>query len=92
MGISEQIQTFELEPTSLKRGEGLISMLQRMLEGKIGGEGEGGGSGMGGGCTNLNSDGVDLSFKLRSPSKIMLDINAGWLDKKIKIYITLEVL
>jgi len=92
VGISKQIHTFELEPTSLKRGEGLISVLQRMLEGKIGGEGKGGGSGMGGGCTNLNSDGVDLSFKLCSLSKITFDINAGWLDKKIKIYITLEVL
>ena len=37
----------ELEPTSLKRGEGLISGLRPELEGEVGGEGEGGGSGMG---------------------------------------------
>jgi len=49
VGISKQIQAFELEPTSLKRGEGLISVLKRVLEGEIGGEGEGGGGGMDGG-------------------------------------------
>jgi hypothetical protein len=57
-----------------------------VVEDEIGGEGEGGGGGMGGGRTNLNRDGVDLSFKLRSPSKITFDMNAGYLDKKIKIY------
>jgi len=61
----------------------LLSVLQCVLVGEIGGEGEGGGSGMGGGWTNRN--GVDLRFKLRSPSKIMFDMNAGWLDRIIKI-------
>jgi len=82
----------ELEPTSLKRGEGLISGLRPELEGEVGGEGEGGGSGMGRRCANLNRDGVDLSFKLRSPSKITFDMNARYLDKKIKSCIILEVL
>ena len=47
-GISERVWAFELEPTSLKRGEGLISEFQRLVEGEMGGEGEDGGSGMGG--------------------------------------------
>jgi hypothetical protein len=34
----------------------------------MGGEGEDSGSGMGGGRTKLNRDGVDVSFKPRSPS------------------------
>ena len=59
---------FEFEPTSLKRGEGLVSGLSCVFEGKMGGKGEGGGSGMGGGRAKLNRDGVDVSFKLRSPS------------------------
>jgi hypothetical protein len=33
----------------------------------------------------MNRDGVDVEFKLRSPSEIALDINAELLDKKIKI-------
>ena len=49
MGISEQIQALELEPTSLKRGEGLISGLDVVVEGEIGGRGKGGGNGMSGG-------------------------------------------
>jgi hypothetical protein len=49
VGVSEKIQALELEPTSLKRGEGLISRLEVVVEGRIGGGGEGGGSGMGGG-------------------------------------------
>ena len=68
MGISEQLQAFEPEPTSLNRGEGLISELQRLVEGEMGGEGKDGGSGMGGQWTNLNRDGVDVDFKLRYPS------------------------
>ena len=76
MGISKQIQALEFEPTSLKRGEGLISGLDVVVEGEIGGGGKGGGNGMSGGWTNLNSDGVDLSFKLHSPSQITLDMNA----------------
>ena len=48
MRISDQIQAFQLEPTSLKRGEGLIAEMQRLVEGEMGGEGEDGGSGMGG--------------------------------------------
>jgi len=55
-------------PTSLKRGNGLIAGVWRMVEGEMGGEGEDGGSGMGGGRAKLNRDGVDVSFKLRSPS------------------------
>jgi len=47
--ISEQIQAFQLEPTSLKRGEGLISRLEVVVDGEIGGGGEGGGNGIGGG-------------------------------------------
>ena len=49
MGVSEKIQVLELEPTSIKRGEGLISRLEVVVEGRISGRGEGGGSGMGGG-------------------------------------------
>jgi hypothetical protein len=47
-----------------------------------GGEGEGSGGRMGGRRTNLNRDGVDLSFKLRFPSKITFDMNVEYLDKK----------
>jgi len=39
---------FEFEPTSLKRGEGLIDGRLGVVEGEIGGKGEGGGGGMGG--------------------------------------------
>jgi hypothetical protein len=39
VGVSGRVQAFELEPTSLKRGEGLISWLQRVVEGEMGGEG-----------------------------------------------------
>jgi hypothetical protein len=31
-----------------------------------------------------NRDGVDVSFKLRSPSKITFDIASYWSDNKIK--------
>jgi len=81
VGFSEQVQAFELWPTSLKRGEGLIAELQHLVEGEMGGEGEDGGSGMGGQRTNLNHDGVDVGFKLCSRSKITFDMNAKWLDK-----------
>ena len=37
---------------------------------------------MSGGRTNINRDGVDLSFKLRSPTKIALDIATTSFDKK----------
>ena len=46
-GISKQVQVFEFEPTSLNRGEGLISELQHWFEGEMGGESDDGGSGMG---------------------------------------------
>ena len=59
---------FEFEPTSLKRGEGLIDGWLGVVEGEIGGKGEGGGGGMGGERTKLNRDGVDLQLKLRSPT------------------------
>ena len=49
VGVSERIQVFGFEPTSLKRGEGLVSVLSCVFEGEMGGKGEGGGSGMGGG-------------------------------------------
>jgi len=39
VAVSGPVQAFELEPTSLKRGEGLISELQRVVEGEMGGEG-----------------------------------------------------
>ena len=68
VGISGRIQAFGFEPTSLKRGEGLVSGLLRVFEGEMGGKGEGGGSGMGGGRAKLNRDGVDLQLKLRSPT------------------------
>ena len=58
----------EFEPTSLKRGEGLVSGLLHVFEGKMGGKGEAGGSGMGGEQVKLNRDSIDVSFKLRSPS------------------------
>ena len=48
IGISEQVQVYELEPTSLKRGEGLIAEFQCLVEAEMGGEGEDGGIGMGG--------------------------------------------
>ena len=57
----------EFEPTSLKRGEGLVDGRLGAIEGETGGEGESGG-GMGGGRTKLNRDGVDLRLKLRSPT------------------------
>ena len=40
---------FEFEPTSLKRGEGLVDRWLGVVEGEMGGKGEGGGEGMGGG-------------------------------------------
>ena len=49
-----------IEPTSLKRGEGLTDGLYRAAEGEIGGKGKGGGSGMCGGQAKLNCDGVDV--------------------------------
>ena len=55
---------FEFEPTSLNRGEGLISELQHWFEGEMGGESDDGGSGMGEEQTNLNCDGIDGMFKL----------------------------
>ena len=57
-----------IEPTSLKRGEGLVSGLSRVFQGEMGGKGEGGGSGMGGEGAKLNRDGVDVRFKLCLPS------------------------
>ena len=39
----------EFEPTSLKKGEGLIDRRLGVVEGEIGSEGEVGGGGMGGG-------------------------------------------
>ena len=59
---------FDFEPTSLKRGEGLVDGQLDVVEGEMGGEGEGGGGGMGGGQTKLSHDGVDLRLKLRSPT------------------------
>jgi hypothetical protein len=34
--------------------------------------------------SQINRDAVDVRFKLRSPSKIAFDMNAGSFDKKIK--------
>ena len=39
VAISRLVQAFELEPKSLKREEQLISELQRVVEGEMGGEG-----------------------------------------------------
>jgi len=55
----------EFEPTSLKRGEGLVDRRLGVVEGEMD---EGGGGGMGRGRTKLNRDGVDLRLKLRSPT------------------------
>ena len=33
---------------------------------------------------NVNDNAVDAKLKLSSPSKIMFDINVGWVDKKIR--------
>jgi len=68
VGISEQVQVFELEPTTLKRGEGLVSGCRVCLRAKWVARAKGGGSGMGGGQAKLNRDGVDVRFKLRLPS------------------------
>jgi hypothetical protein len=40
VGISEQIQVLALEPTSLKRGEGLTAGLYRAVEGEMGWRGQ----------------------------------------------------
>jgi hypothetical protein len=39
----------------------------------------------------INLDGVDAGFKLRSPSKITLDISVSEADSKIKDCITLKI-
>jgi len=39
----------------------------------------------------IDRDVVDVSFKLRSPPKIMFDMNTCQVDKKIKNCIILEV-
>jgi len=57
-----------------------------------GGEGAGGGEGMREERTKVNRDGVDASFKLRSPAKIALDIGSRYFDNKIKSAIILKVL
>jgi len=67
----------DLSPHPSIEGRGLVLGICVWLEANRGGEDEGGGSGMGGGWMNLNCDGVYLSFKLRSPSKITFNINAG---------------
>ena len=83
--VSERGAPFVFGPTSLKRGEGPLSGLSRMVETEMGGKGKDGSSGMGAGRTKLNRDGVDGQFKLRSHSKITFDISVHWFDKKIKI-------
>jgi len=67
---SEWDEASIFEPTSLKRGEGPFPGSCMWLVANWGGEGEGsgGGGGMGGRRTNINRDGVDVVFKLRSPS------------------------
>jgi hypothetical protein len=62
LGFDPVLGVLEIGPTSLKRGEGLRAGLLCVVEG------EGGGSGMSGERAKLNRDGVDVSFKLRSPS------------------------
>ena len=41
VGISKQVWVFEFKPTSLNRGEGLISEFQYWFEGEMGGESDG---------------------------------------------------
>ena len=53
-----------------------------LLEANRGGDGEGSGRRMSGRRTNINRDGVDVSFKLRSPTKIALDTDILSFDKK----------
>jgi len=57
-----------LSPHPSREGRGSLPDCRVCLRAKWGGEGEGGRSGMGGGRVKLNRDGVDVSFKLRSPS------------------------
>ena len=77
---------FLFAPTSLKRGEGLVSGHLHMDQG---GKGKGSGRRMSGGWMNINCDGVDVSFKLCSSTKIALDICILLFDKKKKSSIIL---
>ena len=60
-------------PTSLNRGEGLLTGLTLEVGG---GDGEGGGRGRREDEPNINRDAVDVRFKLRSRTKIAFDMNA----------------
>ena len=51
----------------------MSSCISEFLGANGGGEREGGGGGMGRGRMNINRDGVDVWFKLRSCSKITFD-------------------
>ena len=76
---------FVVEPTYLNIGEGLMLALLCVVE-KEGGAEEGRWWWRNErGRPNINRDAVDLRFKLRSPSKIVFDMNARLFDKKIKV-------
>jgi hypothetical protein len=75
---SEGAMAVSIEPTSLERGEGLVGGSTCDVgsgegEGE-GGGGEGGGRGRGENERNINCDGVDVEFKLRSLAMITFDI------------------
>jgi len=88
----ELARVFVVEPTYLNIGEGLVLDLLCVVE-KEGGAEEGRWWWRNErGRPNINRDAVDLRFKLRSPSKIAFDMNAGQFDKEIKTWIMLLVL
>jgi len=58
----------EIWPTSLKRGEGPLSVSSRVVESEWVVREGGSGGGMSGERTNINRDGVDVRLKLRSPT------------------------
>ena len=83
----------EVKPTSLNRGEGLAAK----STGEVGGERARAGvvverwwwAKEGGRRVKFNHDGVDGRLKLRSSSKITLDISVYKSDSKIKEFIVL---
>ena len=65
---------WETSPHPSEDREGQASScVSEFLGANGGGKHEGGGGGMGRGQTNINCDGVDVQFKLRSCSKITFD-------------------
>jgi hypothetical protein len=68
VGFDSVLGVLEIEPTSLKRGEGPLSGSSSVVESKWVVREGGGGGGMSGEGTNINHDGVDVRLKLRSPT------------------------